>query len=200
MIGQVSSPQWLPDVISGMFLVADPDFNVGDWIEWPGGEGTIEAVDFRVTRIRTPNHETISIPNTELTTNAISWSLWLCPSPPSSARARRPNGACTPQFWSNRSCRCAGTQYLSRRLAEREASGPVRHGERGSGRRAAVRTWPALALSRFASPGDGGSRSRRRGPETMTPRTTDTTSDPRSTAARKCGTARRRVESIGDER
>jgi small-conductance mechanosensitive channel len=58
-------------LISGLFLVADPDFNVGDWIEWPGGKGTVEAVDFRVTRIRTPNHETISVPNTELTDNAI---------------------------------------------------------------------------------------------------------------------------------
>jgi small-conductance mechanosensitive channel len=47
-------------LISGMFPVADPDFNVGDWIEWPGGDGTIEAVDVRVTRVRTPNNETIS--------------------------------------------------------------------------------------------------------------------------------------------
>ncbi len=40
-------------LISGLFLVADPDFNVGDWISWPGGEGVVEAVDFRVTRVRT---------------------------------------------------------------------------------------------------------------------------------------------------
>ena len=68
----IAGQQVFGSLISGMFLIADPDFNVGDWIEWPGGRGTIEAVDFRVTRIRTPNHETISIPNTELTTNAIT--------------------------------------------------------------------------------------------------------------------------------
>jgi small-conductance mechanosensitive channel len=68
----IAGQQVFGSLISGMFLVADPDFNVGDWIEWPGGEGTIEAVDFRVTRIRTPDHETISVPNTELTTNAIT--------------------------------------------------------------------------------------------------------------------------------
>ncbi|AZH24833.1 mechanosensitive ion channel family protein [Haloplanus aerogenes] len=68
----IAGQQVFGSLISGMFLVADPDFNVGDWIEWPGGEGTVEAVDFRVTRIRTPNHETISVPNTELTTNAIT--------------------------------------------------------------------------------------------------------------------------------
>jgi small-conductance mechanosensitive channel len=68
----IAGQQVFGSLISGMFLVADPDFNVGDWIEWPGGKGTIEAVDFRVTRVRTPNHETISVPNTELTTNAIT--------------------------------------------------------------------------------------------------------------------------------
>ena len=68
----IAGQQVFGSLISGMFLVADPDFNVGDWIEWPGGEGTIEAVDFRVTRIRTPSNETISVPNTELTNKAIT--------------------------------------------------------------------------------------------------------------------------------
>ena len=68
----IAGQQVFGSLIGGMFLVADPDFNVGDWIEWPNGKGTIEAIDFRVTRIRTPNHETISVPNTELTTNAIT--------------------------------------------------------------------------------------------------------------------------------
>jgi small-conductance mechanosensitive channel len=68
----IAGQQVFGSLISGMFLVADPDFNVGDWIEWPGGKGTIEAVDFRVTRVRTPNNESISVPNTELTTNSIT--------------------------------------------------------------------------------------------------------------------------------
>jgi small-conductance mechanosensitive channel len=57
---------------SGLFLVSDPDFNVGDWIAWPGGEGVVEEIDFRVTRVRTPNNETITVPNTELTANALT--------------------------------------------------------------------------------------------------------------------------------
>jgi small-conductance mechanosensitive channel len=68
----IAGQQVFGSLISGMFLVADPDFNVGDWVEWPGGKGTIEEVDFRVTRIRTPDNETISIPNTELTNNALT--------------------------------------------------------------------------------------------------------------------------------
>ncbi|MFC6787417.1 mechanosensitive ion channel family protein [Halobaculum halobium] len=62
----------LGSLVSGLFLVADPDFNVGDWIQWPGGEGVVEAVDFRVTRIRTVDYETLTVPNTELTSNTIT--------------------------------------------------------------------------------------------------------------------------------
>jgi small conductance mechanosensitive channel len=67
----IAGQQVFGSLISGMFLIADPDFNVGDWIEWSGGKGTIEAIDFRVTRVRTPDNETISVPNTELTNNEI---------------------------------------------------------------------------------------------------------------------------------
>jgi small-conductance mechanosensitive channel len=67
-----ASQNVIGSLVSGLFLVADPDFNVGDWIAWPGGEGTVEAVDFRVTRVRTINNETVSVPNTELTTNALT--------------------------------------------------------------------------------------------------------------------------------
>ncbi|WP_411965238.1 mechanosensitive ion channel family protein [Haloferax sp. YSMS24] len=67
----VAGQEVIGALISGLFLVADPDFNVGDWISWPNGEGVVEAVDFRVTRVRTLNNETITVPNTELTTNAL---------------------------------------------------------------------------------------------------------------------------------
>jgi len=68
----IAGQQVFGSLISGLFLVADPDFNVGDWISWPGGSGTVEAVDFRVTRVRTPDNETVSVPNTELTSNALT--------------------------------------------------------------------------------------------------------------------------------
>jgi len=67
----VAGQEVFGSLISGFFLVADPDFNVGDWVSWPGGEGIVEAVDFRVTRVRTPNNETITVPNTELTNNTL---------------------------------------------------------------------------------------------------------------------------------
>lgn len=60
------------NLVAGLFLVADPDFNVGDWISWSEGEGTVEEVRFRVTRVRTPNNEVITVPNTALATNAVT--------------------------------------------------------------------------------------------------------------------------------
>lgn len=68
----VAGQEVFGSLISGIFLVADQDFNVGDWVSWPGGEGVVEAVDFRVTRVRTRNNETVTVPNTELTTNALT--------------------------------------------------------------------------------------------------------------------------------
>ncbi|MFW5940106.1 MAG: mechanosensitive ion channel family protein [Halolamina sp.] len=68
----IAGQQVFGSLISGMFLVADPDFNVGDWIEWQNGEGTIEAIHFRVTRVRTPDNGTIAVPNTELTNGSLS--------------------------------------------------------------------------------------------------------------------------------
>jgi len=68
----IAGQQVFGSLISGMFLVADPDFNVGDWIEWSGGQGTIEAIHFRVTRIRTPDNGTLAVPNTELTDGTLT--------------------------------------------------------------------------------------------------------------------------------
>lgn len=60
------------NLVSGLFLVADPEFNVRDWIRWADGEGVVETIHFRVTRVRTADEEVITVPNTTLATTAIS--------------------------------------------------------------------------------------------------------------------------------
>jgi small-conductance mechanosensitive channel len=57
--------------VSGVFLVADPDFNIGDYIEWADRSGTITDIDLRVTRMRTPSGEITVVPNTEIATSAV---------------------------------------------------------------------------------------------------------------------------------
>jgi small-conductance mechanosensitive channel len=59
-------------LVSGLVLVADPEFNIGNYIEWEGGEGTIQSITLRVTRVVTPNGELVTVPNTTLTSEAIT--------------------------------------------------------------------------------------------------------------------------------
>ncbi|UPV99758.1 mechanosensitive ion channel family protein [Halorussus gelatinilyticus] len=67
----VAGQEVIGALISGLFLVVNPNFNVGDWIAWGDREGVVEAISFRTTRVRTENNETVTVPNTELTTSTI---------------------------------------------------------------------------------------------------------------------------------
>ncbi|WP_458207296.1 mechanosensitive ion channel family protein [Haladaptatus sp. NG-SE-30] len=60
------------NIVGGIFIVTDPRFNIGDWIEWTENEGVIEDITFRVTRVRTFDNELITVPNSVLATNAVT--------------------------------------------------------------------------------------------------------------------------------
>lgn len=60
------------NLVSGAFIVTDPTFNIGDWIRWNDQEGVIEDIRFRSTRVRTFDNELITVPNSELTANAVT--------------------------------------------------------------------------------------------------------------------------------
>ena len=60
------------NLVSGAFIVTDPSFNIGDWIEWEDKQGIIVAITFRSTRVRTFNDELITVPNSELVTAAVT--------------------------------------------------------------------------------------------------------------------------------
>ncbi|WP_436347186.1 mechanosensitive ion channel family protein [Natronorubrum sp. FCH18a] len=60
------------NLVSGVFIVTDPTFNIGDWIRWNEQEGVIEDIRFRSTRVRTFDNEVITVPNSELTANAVT--------------------------------------------------------------------------------------------------------------------------------
>jgi small-conductance mechanosensitive channel len=66
-----ASQDVLGNLVSGVFIVLDPTYNIGDWIQWKDKEGIIEDISFRVTRVHTFDNELITVPNSELTTNAI---------------------------------------------------------------------------------------------------------------------------------
>lgn len=60
------------NLVSGVFIVTDPTFNIGDWIRWNDKEGVIKDIRFRSTRVRTFDNEVIAVPNSELTANAVT--------------------------------------------------------------------------------------------------------------------------------
>jgi small-conductance mechanosensitive channel len=62
----------LGNLVSGVFIVLDPTYNIGDWIRWNEEEGIIEDISFRVTRVHTFDNELLAVPNSELTTNAVT--------------------------------------------------------------------------------------------------------------------------------
>lgn len=68
----VAAQEVVGSLVSGVALVLDPEFNVGDHIEWPGGQGVVQAVALRVTRVETHGGELVTIPNTILTSQEIT--------------------------------------------------------------------------------------------------------------------------------
>ena len=60
------------NVVAGVFILRDKPFLTGDWIEWDGGEGEVQEIDLRVTRLRTFDNERVTVPNSELANNAVT--------------------------------------------------------------------------------------------------------------------------------
>jgi small-conductance mechanosensitive channel len=61
----------LGNLVSGVFIVLDPTFDIGDWIRWGDREGIIEDISFRVTRVHTFDNELVAVPNSVLATNVV---------------------------------------------------------------------------------------------------------------------------------
>ena len=60
------------NLVAGAFIVTDPKFNIGDWIEWEEERGRIDEITFRATRIRTFDNELVTVPNSQLMTTAVT--------------------------------------------------------------------------------------------------------------------------------
>ncbi len=54
------------NLLGGVTIFADKPFEVGDWVVADGVEGTVEAVGFRSTRVRTFYNSLVSVPNGNL--------------------------------------------------------------------------------------------------------------------------------------
>jgi small-conductance mechanosensitive channel len=62
----------LGNLVSGLFIIGDPKFNIGDWISWEDRDGVIEDISFRVTRVRTFDNEIVTVPNSQLASSVVT--------------------------------------------------------------------------------------------------------------------------------
>ena len=59
----MASKDTLANLFGSIMILIDRPFHVGDWITFPGGDGTVEEVGMRSTRVRTFAKTVVSIPN-----------------------------------------------------------------------------------------------------------------------------------------
>ncbi|NIB99577.1 mechanosensitive ion channel domain-containing protein [Halobacterium sp. R2-5] len=67
----IAAQSVIGSLVSGLVLVLDPEFSVGDYIEWGDYEGVVRSIQLRATRIETVDGELVTVPNTQLTSDAI---------------------------------------------------------------------------------------------------------------------------------
>jgi potassium-dependent mechanosensitive channel len=61
--------------VSGLILLAERPFKVGDWIVAGGTQGTVRKISVRVTEIETGQRQTVILPNSELINSTVgNWT------------------------------------------------------------------------------------------------------------------------------
>lgn len=71
----LAAQDFVKSLISGMSILSDKPFLVGDWIEVGLNQGTVVDISFRATKIRTSDNSVITLQNSVLTSNTIiNWS------------------------------------------------------------------------------------------------------------------------------
>lgn len=63
------------NIVGGFVIITDKPFSIGDWIQTPSLEGTVEDINFRSTKIRTFADALVTVPNSTLAKEPITnWS------------------------------------------------------------------------------------------------------------------------------
>ncbi|AOW80300.1 mechanosensitive ion channel [Halodesulfurarchaeum formicicum] len=61
----------IANFVAGIFILQDKPFVVGDWIEWNGNSAVVRDIELRVTKLDTFDNELVTVPNSELASNAV---------------------------------------------------------------------------------------------------------------------------------
>lgn len=60
------------NIFGGIVIITEKPFSIGDWIETPSVEGTVEDITFRSTRVRTFAQALVTMPNSTLANEPIT--------------------------------------------------------------------------------------------------------------------------------
>ncbi|OEF97019.1 mechanosensitive ion channel family protein [Desulfuribacillus alkaliarsenatis] len=60
------------NIFAGFVVITDKPYSIGDWIESPDVEGTVEEITFRSTKVRTFANAIVTVPNAKLVDGAIT--------------------------------------------------------------------------------------------------------------------------------
>ncbi len=60
------------NLFGGIVIITDKPFSIGDWIDTPSVEGTVEDINFRSTKVRTFAHAVVTVPNATLANQPIT--------------------------------------------------------------------------------------------------------------------------------
>ena len=62
----LAAQETVANFFGGLTIMVDKPFQIGDWIQTPDVEGTVEDIGFRSTRVRTFAHALVTVPNSGL--------------------------------------------------------------------------------------------------------------------------------------
>ncbi len=71
----LAAQDMVKSILSGMAILTDKPFVIGDWIEVDQFQGTVIDITFRSTRIKSYNNAVVTIPNSTITSNyVVNWN------------------------------------------------------------------------------------------------------------------------------
>ena len=75
VIISLAAQDTVKSLLSGVVILTDKPFDIGDYVEIGEHEGTVLDITFRSTRIKALNNTIITIPNSVITANSvINWN------------------------------------------------------------------------------------------------------------------------------
>jgi Small-conductance mechanosensitive channel len=62
----------LANIFGGIVIIMEKPFSIGDWVQTPDVDGTVEEISFRSTRFRTSAQALVTVPNSNLSNKPIT--------------------------------------------------------------------------------------------------------------------------------